>query len=647
MKRIGSAFCALLLAAAVAEGGGGPLNTLVIVNDLSPRSLELGKIYQSARQIPDQNIFHISTTTNYNLTTAAFSNEIRNPILSYIASSGLSNQIDYLVFMHDMPYRVYLGGSSNGLTSAMYFNFRTAQPPEALGWTNDYFVQERAFSHSGLPSSNRYYASALITGFTFEKATNLIARAALADGTRPTGTVYLVHAVDEPRNIQWPQFENMAFINRFLNIPQSVALPDGRFVTNKMDVIGYMAGVQAVDELASNTFIPGALGDHLTSYGGHLQDTVVGQMSDLHWINNGCAGSYGTVTEPYALTNKFPQARLHYWYGRGFNLAESYYMSVRNPHQGVLVGDPLCAPYAVKPAVVLAGIASNETVSGSVVLAITGTAVSAAAPVDRLDLYLDGYFRATLTNVLPTASNVVTVTINSTNCTYRVPVGATLYTAATGLAASVNASNIGFIATAYGDRVEVKQNALGVSGGWIGCNAGSSTGTASGVTVHARTPFTNFLETAQNAYEQVTLVGTPAVGDIIRVAVTNLAGTLYSNQVVAVSGDTAYTLLTNLEGVVNADTNLQDAMGCEVRWVGYNYDIDKYEAYLVTHTNTWEGEKLHLKYSILKQPGSSLANDSFTDYFNDNSDVLSARATVFLSEGHTNLSAAYTLNTAT
>ena len=179
MKRIGSAFCALLLAAALAEGGGGPLNTLVIVNDLSPRSLELGKIYQSARQIPDQNIFHISTTTNYNITTAAFSNEIRNPILSYIATSGLSNQIDYLAFMHDMPYRVYLGGSSNGLTSAIYFNFRTAQPPEALGWTNDYFVQERAFGHSGLPSSNRYYASALITGFTFEKATNLIARAAL------------------------------------------------------------------------------------------------------------------------------------------------------------------------------------------------------------------------------------------------------------------------------------------------------------------------------------------------------------------------------------------------------------------------------------------------------------------------------------
>jgi uncharacterized protein (TIGR03790 family) len=167
MKHIASTLSIFFLVAVLAEGGGGPQNTLVIVNDASLKSLELGRIYQQARQIPDRNIFHISTTTNYDITTVSFSNEIRSPILGYIASSGLSNQIDFLVFMYDMPYRVYLGTSSNGLTSAMFFGFKSAQPLESDGATNDYFEQERAFSRAGGASSNRYYASALLTAFTF------------------------------------------------------------------------------------------------------------------------------------------------------------------------------------------------------------------------------------------------------------------------------------------------------------------------------------------------------------------------------------------------------------------------------------------------------------------------------------------------
>src|SRR5262245_8122065 len=119
----------VLLLAGRVFAGGGPENVLVVVNDASPSSLELGQYYQEARGIPERNVFHISTSTNYTIATASFSNEIRNPVLAYIASSGLSNQISYLLFSRDIPYKITQGGSTNGLTAAMFYGFKTNFDP--------------------------------------------------------------------------------------------------------------------------------------------------------------------------------------------------------------------------------------------------------------------------------------------------------------------------------------------------------------------------------------------------------------------------------------------------------------------------------------------------------------------------------------
>lgn len=648
---IPAVFCAAVLSA---QAGGGPQNVLVVVNDQSLASLELGKHYQQQREVPGRNILHISVTPTNNMSMATFSNDVRGPILSYIATAGLSNQINTIIFSCGIPYRICgsdTNNNQNAITAAMFYGFKNypwnvAPPADTY---NDYYVTERYFDHAEWPSSNRYYICTMITGTNLVVAKDLVTRAVQADYTQPTGTVYLFHTLD-PRNIQWPQFDNLDFLSRFLEIPRRQEFRDGKLSWPMTNVMGVMLGQHdphVGGYIQSSTYAKGALAEHLTSFAGRLFDWPAGdyQTRILRWLEAGAAGAYGTIIEPYALINKFPDPRIHYWYGRGFSLGESYFMAIHNPYQGVLVGDALCSPYAVRPFVSVSGVQTNQVVTNHVRITVTGAAASVTRPVDQIDLFLDGTYLATITNVAPRASNVVVAAINSTNCTYVVLPGLSLYGVATGFAASINASNLGVTATAYGDRIEIKQNALGVAGASLTCIPATLKGSAGELTVWATAPYTNFLETARYAYEQVTLTGSPATGDIVRAVVTNLAGAMYSNQVVAASGDTALSLLTNLAGVVNADTNLQDSTGCEVKWIGFNYKINKYEAYFVARTNTWEGERLYLRYDVVKQSGSGLTNDSFSDRFNDNADVLSARATVFLSEGSTNLSAGYSLIT--
>ena len=70
------------------------------------------------------------------------------------------------------------------------------------------------------------------------------------------------------------------------------------------DVLFYFTGKTQVEGWRRCSFVPGAIADHLTSFGGALTDS--GQMSALRWLEAGATGSYGTVVEPCNLPQKFP-----------------------------------------------------------------------------------------------------------------------------------------------------------------------------------------------------------------------------------------------------------------------------------------------------------------------------------------------------
>ena len=153
-------------------------------------------------------------------------------------------------------------------------------------------------------------------------------------------------------------------------------------------VAGAMLGSSQVEWNPLTPILPGAICENFTSYGGILRDgSSQTPLTDL--LRLGAAGSSGTVVEPFAIPNKFPHAIMHIHYARGCTLAESYYQSVLAPYQLLIVGDPLCRPWGIRPVVQFAGIAEGDQLKGSVDLTVQAT-VPGGEPTDQVSLFLDG-----------------------------------------------------------------------------------------------------------------------------------------------------------------------------------------------------------------------------------------------------------------
>ena len=81
-------------------------------------------------------------------------------------------------------------------------------------------------------------------------------------------------------------------------------------------------------------------------------------------------GSYGTVAEPCNYLEKFPTPLDYFYQARRFTLAESYYQSVANPYQGIMIAEPLAAPFALVGRGGWVGLASNAVLSGTMMSAM-------------------------------------------------------------------------------------------------------------------------------------------------------------------------------------------------------------------------------------------------------------------------------------
>ncbi len=647
------------------RAGGGPQNVLVVVNAASAESMAIGNYYRERRGIPPANVFAINVPVTNNMTTAAFSNDVRNPILTYIVDAGLSNQIDYIVFSRDIPHRVYLPPFSDrrhsSVTSSMFYGFKSS--PDAfqsgceiaLNSDHPYYEAEQAFERQ-TTGEDTLYPSTMLTASLPDLVRAAADRSEGVDYLAPAGNVYFMHNTDRTRRVRWIQFDDASFLFRFIDTPLTPiteyfvanSIPTG-LTTNTM---GFSVGLRFINTLAPVNLMPGAIAEHLTSFGGFLFDIADApdnqQMSIIEWMDAGASGSYGTLVEPCVFTEKFPQARLYYWYARGFNLAESMYMSVQNPYQGVVLGDPLTQPYAQPPHVEISGLAPHDTVSGIVTAQVTGASAYPNQHVGRIDVFINDRYHETIADAPPTPLNTVTAIINGEVREYTVAVNDTLADVAQGLADSINLFSppppaLPVTAFASGDRIELRQDALGEPGTNITYNISTDMGLAAELTLFATAAGTNLLESPAYATRLVRVQGTPQEGDILRTVVTRLDGVTFTNEIVATAGMNARAMLTNLMNAVNADTNLHGSTGVEMKFMAHAGPSHA-DAAVVARTNGWEGYGIGLQYTNIS---SSLESHHFYGLIDENADALAARGTIFLVDGRTNLTASYILDTTT
>ena len=415
-------FTCCLIMSHVCEAGGGPENVFLVVNSRSWASRSIANHYIDLRYIPRTNVFYVNWSRSIEQTDiVTFRQRILNLIITAIDKRGLSEQIDYIVYSSDFPYEVdfsaeregrFMSGSLTGLTF-LYESVLTGDT-SSLGVPNNFYANLQSVGNTTSGFSNlhswlgpnqkaptleegrRYMLSAMLgyssgVGNGYEEIVHYLRRSAMADATHPEGTIYLCGKADEVRSKTRSIYFD-AVVGALRKAGARAEIVDGHLPTNRNDVMGVMLGKAKFQwATARSEILPGAICDNLTSFGGILARRTK-QTTLAEFMRNGAAGSSGTVVEPYALAPKFPHPIIHLHYFRGCSLGEAFYQSLRMPYQLLVVGDPLCKPYATEPQVRVNGIRAGEEVTG-----IVRVEPSIASPEDlavrQFQCFIDGVRR--------------------------------------------------------------------------------------------------------------------------------------------------------------------------------------------------------------------------------------------------------------
>ena len=389
-----------------AQAGGGPENVFLVVNPQSVDSMTVANHYIKLRDIPSRNVFYLDwnpkTGTTY---IDTFRDKILMPILKAIGDRGLIGQIDYVVYSTDYPWGIELQADINrflaeakkqqkedskpvkwpkilttrgSLTGLTYlYQYVLSKQPVYTGLAANHYMRTMQgneqtvptmgfsnrirFDKEGKPSkantSPRYLLSVALgitgkdgrRGNTLDEILQYLDRSAKADATSPQGIIYYDDSKDvrsrTRRSLFKPAIEALAELGVQAQTIEKYP-PKGA-----MNIMGLTLGTAQMDLRPWLRGIrPGSICDNLTSFGG-VMSAKEGQTPVSHFLRSGMAGASGTVIEPFAIGAKFPSPMIHVHYARGCSLAEAFYQSVHGPYQLLIVGEPLCKPWAKVPTV--------------------------------------------------------------------------------------------------------------------------------------------------------------------------------------------------------------------------------------------------------------------------------------------------------
>lgn len=256
------------------------------------------------------------------------------------------------------------------------------------------FSSKTKWDEAGAPStSGPQYMLSTMLGVTLGRGNSVreviasIERSRLADGTSPKGTIYYPKNGDVRSTTR--EWGFIPASNELKQLGVNAIVEDGILPKDRPDVAGGMIGIADFDWTKSGSkMLPGAIVEHLTSLGGIISERG-GQTPCTDFIRSGAAGSSGTVTEPYALQEKFPNPFMHVQYAKGWTLAESFYQSLWGPYQLLVIGDPLCRPWGRPLNISVASSAKGASVKGRITIM---PSCDRKDDVDHYELYVDGKY---------------------------------------------------------------------------------------------------------------------------------------------------------------------------------------------------------------------------------------------------------------
>lgn len=370
-----SLLLAVCVSPALAQSGA---NVLLVANANSAESLRVAEAYARARAVPQDQVLRIKVDAAADeVDRDTYDHDIQAPIADWLTRNFAQDRILYIVLTKGVPLRVKGTAGREGTTSSVDSELAvlyrrltgvTALVPGPV--PNPYYLADGAIAQAKLFSHADFdiYLVTRLDGFTVDDALALIERA-----SKPSrdGKVVLDQKAgfSDPGGDQWLKAAGDWMIGHGFG-DRMVLDSTTRVVTGEKDILGYYSWGSNDPAVGARHFglgfLPGAIAGMFVStdartfreppadwkvrtwterakfFAGSPQSLV----GDL--IRDGVTGASGYVAEPYLDATIRPNV-LFPAYLSGFNLAESFYLAM--PYlswQGVIIGDPLCAPFPRK-----------------------------------------------------------------------------------------------------------------------------------------------------------------------------------------------------------------------------------------------------------------------------------------------------------
>jgi uncharacterized protein (TIGR03790 family) len=308
----------------------------LVINTADPYSVAVGDYYIRRRGLSPAQVLRVQLPVVPMLTPEQF-----EPLRQRI-DARFGKKIQALALAWVGPYAV----ACNSISGALALGYDADLCSRNCGPTRPsrYFNAATFRPYSDLG----FRPSMLLAAPSVEQAKAMIDRGVASDQSlarrgRPPVTAMLLLTGDVPRSVRvplYPQGGPVPGLGINIRIEPPSRLSAGQHV------FMVITGAANLDLKQPIDWVPGALADHLTSYGGDLLGGT-GQSNAMEWIASGATASHGTVTEPCNHVQKFPHPQvlmLHYL--QGATALEAYWKSVAWPQQALFIGEPLAAPFS-------------------------------------------------------------------------------------------------------------------------------------------------------------------------------------------------------------------------------------------------------------------------------------------------------------
>ncbi len=390
-----AAACVVAVLAVSALAGGGPAETVVLVNTTSADSKKVAEYYAKKRDIPRTQICEVKCAAALTTSMDDFVKDVVDPLRAFLRERGLEDRCRFVVMTQGMPIVARTPGGDVSTAAAL-----STLDTSICGRDQRYSDITRAaignpYKDGPAPTGRvldggRFLLVTALISSTADEAIALVDRSVASDGTAPAGARFVFQDANGAANVRNAKYDAARSALEASGFATEHDPVGADAVKGRADVMGYMSGgaysALTVEGVNSNKYLPGAICDMLESFGAVPANfnadpkAATSQFPVAHMIRAGVTGVHGAVSEPFNFA--FPDVKLFETYAAGYTLAEAFHQRLPIVYwMNLTIGDPLCAPYAkrIKPTWSMKPQADGE-------FAVTASAPGAV----RIDVYVDG-----------------------------------------------------------------------------------------------------------------------------------------------------------------------------------------------------------------------------------------------------------------